>query len=161
MLGELRKADSPLSASDRAALTGVRDTECVIVFSEEVAPLRTSGRSYTTAATTCNTRQGNMSIYSGPVETYTARHAAYVCWNGTKVWYTSGNYMNCWVTAIPGFFGDATWCGVLSGNNTATLTLRHDFSISAYATLWVKRYGYQNTRITRTGSVSVTGFCCN
>jgi hypothetical protein len=65
------------------------------------------------------------------------------------------------VTAVPGFFGEATWCGVLSGNNTATLTLRHDFFISAYATLWIKRYGYQNTRITRTGAVSVTGFCCN
>jgi hypothetical protein len=76
--------------------------------------------------------------------------------------YWSGNYMNCWVTSIPGLFGESHWCGVLSGNNTATITLRNDFWISSYSAPWIKRYGYQNTRINRYGTVvSSSGFCCN
>lgn len=158
----LRTEARELSASDKAAFEVADEDGCFAISTEEWLPNRSSQAGFGTLATTCGVRQGNMSIYSGPVETYTARHAAYLCWNGTKVWYTSGNYMNCWVTSVPGLEGGSNWCGVLAGNNTSTITLRNDFWIGSQITPWIKRYGYQNTRVNRSGVVlSSSGFCCN
>lgn len=172
MISDLKASEAELSQSQRDALAKVRDTDCYVLLSGSATGIAaldggaaTEGTArlggISTMATSCAVKQGNMGIYLGPIEMATARQAAYVCWNGTKVWYTSGNYMNCWVTTIPGYGGEATWCGVLSGNNTATLTLRHDFKWWTWAVPFANRYGYANTKITKTGGVSVSGFCCN
>lgn len=172
MISDLKASEAELSQSQRDALAKVRDTDCYVLLSGSATGIAaldggaaTEGTArlggISTMATSCAVKQGNMGIYLGPIEMATARQAAYVCWNGTKVWYTAGNYMNCWVTTIPGYGGEATWCGVLSGNNTATLTLRHDFKWWTWAVPFANRYGYANTKITKTGGVSVSGFCCN
>jgi hypothetical protein len=172
MISDLKASDAQLTDSQRDALAKLRDTDCYLLLSGSAAGISargggthaegTTGLGRAAAlATTCKVKQGNMGIYLGPIEMATARQAAYVCWNGTKAWYTSGNYMNCWVTTVPGYGGEATWCGVLSGNHTATLTLRHDFKWWTWAVPFANRYGYANTRITKTGGVSASGFCCN
>lgn len=160
LLSSLRAPDSPLSPAERRSLKSVTDSDCFILVTVDSEPSAAPTEDVALLSTTCATKQGNFHIYAGPIETYTARQAAYVCWNGSTVW-RSGSYINCWVTSLPGYAGEPTWCGVLSGNNTALLSLEHDFKIWTWAAPWWNRYGWAVTQINKNGGVSVYGFCCN
>lgn len=111
------------------------------------------------AATTCDYRNGELHIWSGPIEVATARYDGHWCWNGTRVW--NNNYKWCRVTTFFGFFGGVDNCTYIN-NNTAVLTARMDFWDAAYSAPWWHRYGWMTFTVNKFGTRGpVNGFCCN
>lgn len=155
---DIRSHPDTVPVSLRGAIDDLDDAGCRLVIEWETRT-RIAGAPTAIAATSCKYVYKALHIYSGPIETYTARDDAYVCWNGTKAW--QQDYHHCYVTAYPLGFGNSTWCGRLN-NNTALVTLRNDFYIATHALPTWHRVGWMSYTVNKTGAVSgVSGSCCS
>lgn len=159
MIADLKATPTAVKAAQRGSIATLRDTDCRLVVDVTESAVALFGPATVSAATSCKYVYKALHIYSGPIETYTARDDAYVCWNGTKAW--KQDYHHCYVTAYPLGFGGSDWCGVINPAGP-TITLRNDFYIASYAQPWWHRPGWMSYTVNRLGTVSaVSGFCCN
>jgi hypothetical protein len=125
MLSQVRQGASRLSAADRAALTSVTDSDCVIVDSTVITPDAQGSQTGTAldapakpstervmaaAASGCQTYDKSKDIYLGPITAMTRRVRVSMCYNGSTAWVNWGP--DCYFTAIPVYGTDITWCGV-------------------------------------------------